>query len=71
MAEWVSDGLDSGWLTADGIGAVRSPRSYRPGAWWFLPEWLPDEAQHDVGPFPTRGAAIAAAENAGAAQKIQ
>lgn len=71
MAEWVADELDSGWLTAVGIGAVRSSRSYRPGGWWFLPEWLPDQAEYDVGPFRTRRAAIAAAEAAGAAQQFQ
>ena len=72
MAEWIADGLDSGWLTAAGIGAIRSPRSYRPGGWWFLPDWLPDQPEHDVGPFPTRTAAITFAEiAAGNAHRVQ
>ncbi|HTT81817.1 MAG TPA: hypothetical protein VMF86_19300 [Stellaceae bacterium] len=59
---WERDGLDAGWLYSTGIGAIRSARSYKPGGWWFLPAWLPDTAMHDVGPFPTRSAAITAAE---------
>jgi len=59
---WERDGLDSGWLHSAGIGSIRSARSYKPGGWWFLPAWLPDTAEHDVGPFPTRAAAITAAE---------
>ena len=37
MAAWIADGLDSGWLTASGISAVRSPRSYRRAAGGFCP----------------------------------
>lgn len=59
---WERDGLDSGWFTADGIGSVRNSSSWRPGGWWFLPAWLPDEMANDVGPFKTKGEAIAEAE---------
>jgi hypothetical protein len=59
---WERDGLDSGWFYSAEIGSIRSGRSYKPNGWWFLPAWLPDTAEHDVGPFPTRVAAIAAAE---------
>lgn len=59
---WELDGVDSGWLYSPEIGSVRSAMSYKPGGWWFLPRWLPDTAEHDVGPFSTRAAAIAAAE---------
>jgi hypothetical protein len=58
---WQQDGIDSGWFFAEGIGSVRSSSSYRPGGWWFLAEWLPDTAEHDVGPFKTKAAAIAEA----------
>jgi hypothetical protein len=58
---WQHDGIDPGWLYLPGVGSIRSARSYKPGGWWFLPEWLPDTAEHDVGPFPTRAAAIAIA----------
>jgi len=60
--DWERDGIDSGWFCSQEIGSIRSARSYKPGGWWFLPAWLPDTAAHDVGPFPTRAAAIAAAE---------
>jgi hypothetical protein len=60
---WVRDGLDPGWFLADGIGSVRSAVTYRSGGWWFLPAWLPDTPEHDVGPFRTRGAAFAEAEH--------
>ena len=59
---WERDGVDPGWLYSPKIGAIRSARSYRPGGWWFLPAWLPDAVDYDVGPFPTRPAAITAAE---------
>ena len=59
---WERDGIDPGWIYSAEIGSVRSAQSYRPGGWWFLPVWLPDTAEHDVGPFPGRAAAIAAAE---------
>jgi hypothetical protein len=58
---WERDELDPGWFYSAAIGAVRSARSYKPGGWWFLPAWLPDTAGHDVGPFPTRATAFAAA----------
>jgi hypothetical protein len=59
---WEPDGLDPGWINSAEIGSIRSARSYKPGGWWFLPAWRADTAEHDVGPFPTRAAAIAAAE---------
>jgi hypothetical protein len=59
---WERDGLDSGWLVAQGIGSVRSGVSYRPGGWWFLPGWLPDTEENDVGPFRTKAIAIELAE---------
>jgi len=42
--------------------------SYRPGGWWFLPKWLPDTEEHDVGPFKTKTAALAEAERLAAHQ---
>lgn len=66
---WRQDGIDSGWLIAEHIGSVRSGRSYRPGGWWFLPAWLPDVQEHDVGPFKTRTAALAEAERLAALQQ--
>jgi hypothetical protein len=62
MPGWERDGIDPGWLYSTEIGSIRSAESYRPGGWWFLPQWLPDTAEHDVGPFPTRAAAIAIAD---------
>jgi hypothetical protein len=62
VSGWERDGIDPGWLYSAGIGSVRSAQSYRPGGWWFLPAWLPDTGEHDVGPFATRAAAIATAE---------
>jgi len=59
---WERDGIDSGWFYSPEIGSIRSARRYKSGGWWFLPAWLPDTAEHDVGPFPTRAEAIAAAE---------
>lgn len=58
---WEQDGLDPIWLSADRVGAVRGPRSYRSGGWWFLPSWLPDALEFDVGPFATRWRACEAA----------
>ncbi|NKL73093.1 hypothetical protein GFM09_28245 [Rhizobium leguminosarum bv. viciae] len=29
---------------------------------WFLPKWLPDTEENDVGPFKTKAAAMAQAE---------
>ncbi|SPP98004.1 protein of unknown function [Bradyrhizobium vignae] len=47
---WQQDGIDSGWYIANGIGSVRSAGSYgRPGGWWFLPGWLPDTEESDIG----------------------
>ncbi len=59
---WEQDGIDSGWFTAEGVGSVRSSSSWRPGGWWFLPIWLPDVEEHDVGPFKTKRAAVEEAE---------
>lgn len=59
---WERDGIDPGWIYSVEIGSIRSAQSYRPGGWWFLPVWLPDVADHDVGPFPSRATAMAAAE---------
>lgn len=58
---WAQDGCDPGWFTRDGIGAIRSQKSYRPGGWWFLPSWLPDNQKYDIGPFRTKNEAISAA----------
>jgi hypothetical protein len=41
---WERDGIDPGWLYSAEIGSIRSAESYRPGGWWFLPQWLPDTA---------------------------
>lgn len=60
--QWQHDGIDPGWFTADGIGSVRSSASYRRGGWWFLPAWLPDTEEHDVGPFKTKALALSEAE---------
>jgi len=63
MLTWRQDGIDNGWFSADGLGAVRSSASYgRAGGWWFLPAWLPDTEEHDIGPFRTKAAAFAEAE---------
>jgi len=59
---WEQDGLDSGWFFAKSVGSVRSSSSYRPGGWWFLPKWLPDTEENDIGPFKTKTAAQAEAE---------
>lgn len=67
---WRRDGVDSGWFIAEGIGSVRSTASYgRPGGWWFLPTWLPDTEENDVGPFKTKAAALKEAERLAAAQE--
>jgi len=59
---WQQDGIDTGWFVSKDIGSVRSRTSYRPGGWWFLAKWLPDAAEHDIGPFKTKAAAISEAE---------
>jgi hypothetical protein len=62
-ATWRQDGIDPGWFYAEGIGSVRSSRSYNmPGGWWFLPAWLPDTEEHDVGPFRSKAVALSEAE---------
>lgn len=66
---WNRDGIDHGWYRADGVGSIRNAASYRPGGWWFLPVWLPDTAEHDVGPFKTMKAAFAEAERMVAARE--
>ncbi|TBZ06330.1 hypothetical protein [Rhizobium leguminosarum] len=58
---WEQDGIDSGWFFAKDVGSVSSSR-YHPGGWWFLPKWLPDTEENDVGPFKTKAAAMAQAE---------
>lgn len=59
---WQQDGIDTGWFVSKDIGSVRSSTSYRPGGWWFLAKWLPDAAEHDIGPFKTKAAATSEAE---------
>jgi hypothetical protein len=59
---WEPDGIDAGWFFAKDLGSIRSSASYRPGGWWFLPNWSPDISENDVGPFKTKGDAIAEAE---------
>lgn len=59
---WQQDGVDPGWFTAAHIGSIRNSKSYRPGGWWFLPAWLPDSQERDVGPFKTKAAALAEAK---------
>jgi transposase len=34
----------------------------RPGGWWFLPAWLPDTEEHDIGPFRSKALALSEAE---------
>jgi hypothetical protein len=51
---WEQDGIDTGWFFAKNIGSVRSSTSYRSGGWWFLPKWLPDTDESDIGPFESR-----------------
>jgi hypothetical protein len=59
---WLQDGIDSGWFSSKAIGSIRNNTSYRVGGWWFLPAWLPDSREYDVGPFKTKREAIAMAE---------
>jgi hypothetical protein len=59
---WHRDAVDPQWY-CNPRGAVRGP-GYRPGGWWFLPAYQPDEQAYDVGPFRTMRAAIKAADNA-------
>ncbi|RXH32323.1 MULTISPECIES: hypothetical protein [Bradyrhizobium] len=66
---WQQDGVDPGWFIAEQIGSIRNSTSYRPGGWWFLPAWLPDTQEHDVGPFKTKTAALAEAERLAALHK--
>lgn len=52
---WRQDGVDPAWFIAEGIGSVRSTVSYgRSEGWWFLPAWLPDTEENDIGPFRTK-----------------
>ena len=67
MDQSIADGMDCGRSSASGVGAERSAKSYRAGGWWFRPDWLPDASQHDTGSFPTCGAALAYADEAGGA----
>lgn len=60
--KWERDGLDAGWFVANRVGSIRNSASYRPGGWWFLPAWLPDQVDHDVGPFKTKASTIERAE---------
>jgi hypothetical protein len=60
---WRQDGIDPGWFFAEGIGSVRSSKSYdRPGGWWFLPTWLPNTEENDIGPFRSKTLALSEAE---------
>ncbi|MBO9112598.1 MULTISPECIES: hypothetical protein [Rhizobium/Agrobacterium group] len=68
---WEQDGIDSGWFFAANVGSVRSSSSYRPGGWWFLPKWLPDTEENDVGPFKTKTAALAEAERLAAHERTK
>jgi len=71
-AVWHQDGIDPGWFFAEGIGSVRSSKSYnRPGGWWFLPAWLPDTEEHDIGPFRSKALALSEAERLAAEQRRQ
>jgi hypothetical protein len=71
-ASWYADGVDTGWFTAEGIGSVRSSASYgRSGGWWFLPAWLPDTEEHDIGPFRTKALALQEAERLAADHESQ
>ena len=71
-ASWQQDGIDPGWFFADGIGSVRSTVSYgRSGGWWFLPAWLPDTQEHEIGPFKTKELALHEAERLAADRKGQ
>ena len=70
--QWRQDGIDPGWFVAEGIGSVRSSKSYnRPGGWWFLPEWLPDTEEHDIGPFRSKALALSEAERLTADRRRQ
>ena len=69
IALWVQDGIDSGWFTVEHIGSVRSSTSYRAGGWWFLPVWLPDTGENDIGPFKTKAVAFAGTERLTAVQQ--
>lgn len=60
--DWQRDGIDRGWFYSPRVGSVRSPVSYRAGGWYFLPMWLPDLKENDIGPFKTRDLAFAEAE---------
>ncbi len=60
--QWRQGGIDPGWFFAEDIGSVRSSKSYnRPGGWWFLPAWLPDAEEHDIGPFQSKALALSEA----------
>ncbi|TAY79714.1 hypothetical protein [Rhizobium ruizarguesonis] len=65
---WQQDGTDTGWFFAENVGSVRKCRlgekQFQLSPWrlGFLPEWLPDTEEHDVGPFKTKAAALAEAE---------
>lgn len=41
---------------------------WEPGGWWFLPAWLPDTGQNDIGPFKTKTAALKEAQRLSAAK---
>lgn len=66
---WQQDGVDPGWFTAEHVGSIRNSKSYLPGGWLFLPSWLPDTQEHDVGPFKTKAAALVEAERMAALHK--
>lgn len=68
---WKPDGIDHGWFIAEGVGSVRSRARYRAGGWWFLPAWLPDTEEHDVGSLRTKALALGEAERLAAEHHFQ
>ena len=68
---WQRDGIDPGLFIAEGVGSIRSTASYgKPGGWWFLPAWLPDTGENDIGPFKTKTAALKEAQRLSAAKDV-
>jgi hypothetical protein len=54
--EWIE--VEPQWLMSP-AGSIRGPKSYRKDGWIFMPSWLPDDTQYDIGSFKTRKEAIA------------
>lgn len=67
--QWKQDGVDPSWFISDGVGSIRSSESYRGGGWWFLPAWMPDDRENDVGPFKTKAMALSEAQSLYAAKQ--